>query len=106
MTFRPSGVSESLWRRRSALSISRFTNSAASSRFTYTVTLGRSGLRVSPLCLGAAELAHLDSLTKPTFGFPQNLQPLFPAIHNGGTMVNGFHAPPSAFVLEKTDRPY
>jgi hypothetical protein len=29
-----------LWRRRSALSISRFTSLAASSRFTYTVTLG------------------------------------------------------------------
>src|SRR3984893_1137365 len=40
MTFRPSGVSESLWWPRSALSISRFTSSAASSRFTYTVTLG------------------------------------------------------------------
>jgi aryl-alcohol dehydrogenase-like predicted oxidoreductase len=58
------------------------------------------------LVLTAAELAHLDSLTKPTFGFPQNMQSLFSAIHNGGTTVNGFHAPPSAFVLEKTDRPY
>jgi len=29
-----------------------------------------------------------------------------PAIHNGGTMVNGVHALPSAFVLEKTDGPY
>ena len=54
----------------------------------------------------AAELAHLDSLTEPTFGFPQNMQPIFPATHNGGTMVNGVHALPSAFVLEKTARPY
>jgi diketogulonate reductase-like aldo/keto reductase len=63
-------------------------------------------LKSLDLMLTAAELAHLDSLTKPTFGFPQNMQPLFPAIHNGGTMVNGVHALPSAFVLEKTDRPY
>jgi hypothetical protein len=39
-------------------------------------------------------------------GFPQNMQPIFPATHNGGTMVNGVHALPSAFMLEKTDRPY
>jgi hypothetical protein len=58
------------------------------------------------LMLTGAELAHLDSPTKPTFGFPQNMQPIFRAIHNGGTMVNGVHALPSAFVLEKTDRPY
>jgi diketogulonate reductase-like aldo/keto reductase len=54
----------------------------------------------------AAELAHLDSLTKPTFGFPQNMQSMFPAIHNGGTRVNGVYAPPSAYVLQKTERPY
>jgi hypothetical protein len=34
------------------------------------------------------------------------MQPMFPALHNGGTMVNGVHAQPSPFVLEKTDRPY
>ncbi len=39
--------------------------------------------------LTAEELARLDALTKPTFGFPQNMQPMFPAIHNGGTRVNG-----------------
>ena len=70
--------------------------------------LGQLGdnLKSLDLVLTAAELAHLDSLTKPTFGFPQNMQPLFPAIHNGGTMVNGVQAQVSAFVLEKTDRPY
>jgi hypothetical protein len=56
--------------------------------------------------LTSADLQQLDSLTKPTFGFPQNMQPMFPAIHNGGTTVNGIYAPPSAFVLEKSDKPY
>ena len=42
------------------------------------------------------ELDRLGALTKPTFGFPQNMQPLFPAIHNGGTTVNGVYAPTTA----------
>jgi aryl-alcohol dehydrogenase-like predicted oxidoreductase len=56
--------------------------------------------------LSADELARLDALTKPTLGFPQRMQPMFPAIHNGGTSVNGFYAPPSGFVMEKGDQPY
>lgn len=52
------------------------------------------------------DLAQLDALTKPTFGFPQSMQPMFPAIHNGGTTVNGVYAPPSAFVIEKGEAPY
>jgi aryl-alcohol dehydrogenase-like predicted oxidoreductase len=56
--------------------------------------------------LAAGELAKLDALTKPTHGFPQNMQPMFPAIHNGGTTVNGVHAPPSGFGIEKGDKPY
>jgi aryl-alcohol dehydrogenase-like predicted oxidoreductase len=56
--------------------------------------------------LAADELARLDALTKPTFGFPQNMQPMFPAIHNGGTTVNGVHAEPSSFVMQQGDRPY
>jgi len=63
-------------------------------------------LKSLELVLTAAELAHLDSLSKPAFGFPQNMQPLFPAIHNGGTTVNGVYAPPTSFGLEKTDKPY
>ena len=39
-------------------------------------------------------LAHLDSLTKPTLGFPQKIQRIFPALHNGGTTINGSYAPP------------
>jgi diketogulonate reductase-like aldo/keto reductase len=56
--------------------------------------------------LTSEELGRLDSLTKPTFGFPQNMQPMFPAIHNGGTTVNGTYAPPSAFGIVKGDKPY
>ena len=50
--------------------------------------------------------ARLDTLTKPTFGFPQNMQPMFPAIHNGGTTVNGLYGPTSPFVMEKGGEPY
>ena len=63
-------------------------------------------LKSLDVTLTPADLAHLDSLTKPTFGFPQNMQPMFPAIHNGGTMVNGMHAPLSPFGVEKNDKPY
>ena len=63
-------------------------------------------LKSLDLTLTASELAHLDSLTKPTFGFPQSMAAYFPAIHNGGTMVNGVVMPPSPFVIEKTDKPY
>jgi aryl-alcohol dehydrogenase-like predicted oxidoreductase len=52
------------------------------------------------------ELGRLDTLTKPTPGFPQNMLPMFPAIHNGGTTVNGVHAPPSPFVIGKGETPY
>ena len=63
-------------------------------------------LKSLDLTLTAAELAHLDALTRPAFGFPQNMQPMFPAIHNGGTTVNGIFGPVSPFVIDKTDRPY
>jgi hypothetical protein len=56
--------------------------------------------------LTAEELSRLDALTAPTFGFPQNMQPIFPAIHNGGTTVNGVYAPASGFGIEKGDQPY
>jgi len=52
------------------------------------------------------EVSRLDALTKPTFGFPQNMQPMFPSLHNGGTTVNGVYGPPSSFVMEKGDKPY
>jgi aryl-alcohol dehydrogenase-like predicted oxidoreductase len=58
------------------------------------------------ISLTAEELGKLDALTKPTLGFPQSMQPWFPAIHNGGTTVNGVYAPPSGFVMEHGDKPY
>jgi aryl-alcohol dehydrogenase-like predicted oxidoreductase len=63
-------------------------------------------LKSLDLVLTAAELAHLDALTKPAFGFPQNMQPLFPSIHHGGTTVNGIYAPTTSFGVEKTDKLY
>ncbi len=54
--------------------------------------------------LTAENLAHLDALTKPTFGFPQNMQAFFPAIHNGGTSINGVHAAP--MIMKPGDKPY
>src|SRR6201986_278416 len=47
--------------------------------------------------LTAQEAARLDGLTKPTFGFPQSMQPVFPSIHHGGATVNGISAPTSSF---------
>jgi len=63
-------------------------------------------LRALEVKLTAEDLAKLDALTKPTLGFPQSMQPYFPAIHNGGTQVNGVFAPPSGFVIGKGDQPY
>lgn len=56
--------------------------------------------------LSADELSRLDALTKPTFGFPQSMQPWFPSIHNGGTSVNGVHAATTPFGVEKGDTVY
>ena len=63
-------------------------------------------IRAFDLKLTVEERSRLDALTKPTLGFPQNMQPIFPAIHNGGTTVNGLYAPASPFVLEKGEKPY
>ncbi|HEX7673458.1 MAG TPA: aldo/keto reductase [Bdellovibrio sp.] len=56
--------------------------------------------------LTSEDLDHLDALTKPKFGFPQNMQPMFPSIHNGGTTVNGVYGELSPFVIGKDDKPY
>ncbi|HEX5657873.1 MAG TPA: aldo/keto reductase, partial [Polyangiales bacterium] len=63
-------------------------------------------LRAADLTLAADDLARLDALSKPKFGFPQSMQPMFPAIHNGGTTVNGVSAEPSPFVITPGDEPY
>ena len=56
--------------------------------------------------LTSDERARLDALTTPTFGFPQSMQPIFPAIHNGGTTVNGVYMEASGFVMEPGGKPY
>ena len=56
--------------------------------------------------LTAQDLAHLNEKTQPTFGFPATMQPLFPALHNGGTTVNGVHADPLPFGVKKGEKPY
>jgi aryl-alcohol dehydrogenase-like predicted oxidoreductase len=56
--------------------------------------------------LSPEEFARLGELTKPTFGFPQNMAPLFPAIHNGGTSVNGIFTPPTSFGVVEGDKIY
>ena len=63
-------------------------------------------LQAIDIRLTVDELDRLDALTKPTFGFPQSMQPMFPAIHNGGTTVNGLYAPTTGFGIEKGDQPY
>ncbi len=39
-------------------------------------------LRAVDVKLTADEVGRLDALTKPVFGFPKTMQPMFPAIHN------------------------
>jgi diketogulonate reductase-like aldo/keto reductase len=58
-------------------------------------------LKALEVKLSAEEFDRLDALTKPTFSFPQSMQPWFAAIHNGGTSVNGVSAPPSPFRVQK-----
>ena len=63
-------------------------------------------LKALDVKLSAEEVGRLDALTKPTLGFPQSMQPFFPAIHNGGTSVNGISAPLSPFGVGKGDKIY
>ena len=70
------------------------------------ITQLEDNLKALDVKLSAEVFSRLDALTKPTFGFSENMQPLFPALHNGGTSVNGIYAPPSPFAVEKGDRIY
>jgi hypothetical protein len=63
-------------------------------------------LKALDVQLSAEDVAHLNENTKPALGFPANMQPMFPSIHNGGTSVNGVYAEPSAFVLLRGEKPY
>jgi aryl-alcohol dehydrogenase-like predicted oxidoreductase len=53
-------------------------------------------VRALDVTLTVEQLARLDQLTAPKLPFPQSMLPMLPAIHNGGTMVNGISAPPPA----------
>lgn len=63
-------------------------------------------VRAVDVRLGADELARLDALTKPEFGFPTNMLEMAPGIINGGTTINGVSAPISEYVMPDGGRPY
>lgn len=63
-------------------------------------------LKSTEITLGADALAQLDRLTAPALPFPQNMQAVFPTIHNGGTTVNGIASEPSPFVILPGKTPY
>jgi aryl-alcohol dehydrogenase-like predicted oxidoreductase len=56
--------------------------------------------------LTADELDRLGALTKPRFGFPNNMLDMAPGILNGGTSVNGASGPISEYVMPKGVQPY
>jgi aryl-alcohol dehydrogenase-like predicted oxidoreductase len=63
-------------------------------------------IRALDVNLTADELARLDAITEPTFGFPQSMLSMAPGIINGGTTVNGVTGPTSGYVMSKGDQPY
>jgi aryl-alcohol dehydrogenase-like predicted oxidoreductase len=63
-------------------------------------------VRAVDVTLGTGELARLDALTEPTFGFPHNMLAMAPGILNGGTTINGAAAPVSEYVMPEGARPY
>jgi aryl-alcohol dehydrogenase-like predicted oxidoreductase len=63
-------------------------------------------VRAVDVDLSADELARLDALTKPRFGFPHNMLEMAPGITNGGTTVNGVPAPTSEYVMPAGGQPY
>jgi len=63
-------------------------------------------LKALELKLTADELAHLEALTKPGFGFPQNMMPMFGSLHHAGATVNGVPSQPSSFAIQPGDKPY
>ncbi len=63
-------------------------------------------VRAVDVHLSAEELARLDALTQPTFGFPQNMLTMAPGITNGGTTINGVSAPVSEYVMPEGGQPY
>jgi aryl-alcohol dehydrogenase-like predicted oxidoreductase len=56
--------------------------------------------------LTADELARLNAVTEPTFGFPQGVLTRVPSIINGGTTVNGVSTPISEYAMPEGFKPY
>ena len=56
--------------------------------------------------LTAEELARMDALTKPTFGFPQSVLTTAHSVINNGTTVNDVSAPISEYVIPEGVQPY
>ena len=63
-------------------------------------------IRALDVTLTAEEMARLNAITEPTFGFPQSMLTIAAGITNGGTTVNGSSAPISDYVMPKGDKPY
>ncbi|OSC31321.1 hypothetical protein B8W69_05665 [Mycobacterium vulneris] len=63
-------------------------------------------IRAVDVNLSADELARLDALTKPRFGFPHNMLDMAPGIINGGTTINGIAGPISEYVMPEGVQPY
>ena len=57
------------------------------------------------ITLSADELSHLDGVTRSAPPFPQNMQAYFPAIHNGGTTINGV-AGGTSMIIKPGETPY
>lgn len=58
------------------------------------------------LKLTKEQMEKLNILTQPTMGFPQNMMPIFPSLHNAGTSVNGVYGEPSPFAVLPGDKQY
>ena len=63
-------------------------------------------VRALDVNLTAEELARLDALTEPTFGFPHSVLTIAPGITSGGTTINGVSAPLSEYVMPEGSQPY
>jgi aryl-alcohol dehydrogenase-like predicted oxidoreductase len=64
-------------------------------------------VRAVDVRLTADELARLNALTEPTFGFPGRMMPtIVPSITNGGTTINGVSVPASEYLILEGDQPY
>ena len=62
-------------------------------------------IKSTEIVLRPEELAQLDELTRPALPFPQNMLAMFPALHNGGTTINGVAGGPS-MIIKPGEKPY